>query len=136
MIESVMAVRLSTGFCSSTALLQYRTAPSSEEGGNCFHYASRRVFQPQRIHHIDGSGFLKYNSDYITRKHLRKNRTQATAEYVDSASDPEKQTGKSRYHPSEEIRASLPQNDGDSRLSPAETTRTIIEVLYCVFQSA
>ncbi|CAD5325275.1 unnamed protein product [Arabidopsis thaliana] len=128
MIESVMAVRLSTGFCSSTALLQYRTAPSSEEGGNCFHYASRRVFQPQRIHHIDGSGFLKYNSDYITRKHLRKNRTQATAEYVDSASDPEKQTGKSRYHPSEEIRASLPQNDGDSRLSPAETTRTIIEV--------
>ncbi|CAL9247078.1 unnamed protein product [Arabidopsis halleri] len=128
MIESVMAVRLSTGFCSSTALLQYRSAPSSEEGGNCFHYASRRVFQPQRLNHIDGSGFLKYNSDYLTRKHLRKNRTQATAEYVDSASDPGKQTGKSRYHPSEEIRASLPQNAGDSRLSPAETTRTIIEV--------
>lgn len=86
--------------------------------------------------HFFRSGFLKYNSDYLTRKHLRKNRTQATADYVDSASDPEKQTGKSRYHPSEEIRASLPQNAGGSRLSPAETTRTIIEVLYCVFQSA
>ncbi|CAH2064740.1 unnamed protein product [Thlaspi arvense] len=128
MIESVMAVRLSTGFCSSTALLQYRPAPSTEEGVSCFHYASRRVFQPQRLNNTDGSGFLRYNSDYLTRKHPRKNRTQATAEYLDSASDPEKQTGKSRYHPSEEIIASLPQLAGDSRLSPAETTRTIIEV--------
>ncbi|KAL1217277.1 hypothetical protein V5N11_027345 [Cardamine amara subsp. amara] len=128
MIESVMAVRLSTGFCSSTALLKYRPGLSSEEGGSCFHYASRRVFQPQRLNHSDRCGFLKYNSDYSTRKHSRKNRTQATAEYVDSTSDPEKQTGKSRYHPSEEIRGSLPQNAGDSRLSPAETTRTIIEV--------
>ncbi|CAA7056024.1 unnamed protein product [Microthlaspi erraticum] len=128
MIESVMAVRLSTGFCSSTALLQYRPAPSTEEGVSCFHYASRRVFQPQRLNNSAGSGFLKYSRDCLTRKHPRKNRTQATAEYLDSASDPEKQTGKSRYHPSEEIKASLPQNAGDSRLSPAETTRTIIEV--------
>lgn len=86
--------------------------------------------------HFSRCGFLKYNNEYLTRKHPRKNRTQATAEYVDSASDPEKQTGKSSYHPSEEIRASLPQNAGASRLSPAETTRTIIEVLYCIFQSA
>ncbi|KAL0755573.1 hypothetical protein Bca101_093241 [Brassica carinata] len=129
MIESVMAVRLSTGFSSPAALLQYRPAPSTEEGVSCFHYASRRVFQPQRLNNTASwSGYLKYNSDYLTKKHPRKNRTQATAEYVDSASDPEKQTGKSRYHPSEDIRASLPQNAGDSRLSPAETTRTIIEV--------
>ncbi|KAH0864563.1 hypothetical protein HID58_081774 [Brassica napus] len=133
MIESVMAVRLSTGFSSPAALLQYRPAPSTEEGVSCFHYASRRVFQPQRLNNTASwSGYLKHNSDYLTKKHPRKNRTQATAEYVDSASDPEKQTGKSRYHPSEDIRASLPQNAGDSRLSPAETTRTIIEVLYCV----
>ncbi|XP_013599558.1 PREDICTED: uncharacterized protein At3g49140 isoform X1 [Brassica oleracea var. oleracea] len=136
MIESVMAVRLSTGFSSPAALLQYRPAPSTEEGVSCFHYASRRVFQPQRLNNTASwSGYLKHNSDYLTKKHPRKNRTQATAEYVDSASDPEKQTGKSRYHPSEDIRASLPQNAGDSRLSPAETTRTIIEVLYCVSQS-
>ncbi|XP_009149761.1 uncharacterized protein At3g49140 [Brassica rapa] len=129
MIESVMAVRLSTGFSSPAALLQYRPAPSTEEGVSCFHYASRRVFHPQRLNNTASwSGYLKYNSDYLTKRHPRKNRTQATAEYVDSASDPEKQTGKSRYHPSEEIRASLPQNAGDSRLSPAETTRTIIEV--------
>lgn len=124
-----MAVRLSTGFSSPAALLQYRPAPSTEEGVSCFHYASRRVFQPQRLNNTASwSGYLKHNSDYLTKKHPRKNRTQATAEYVDSASDPEKQTGKSRYHPSEDIRASLPQNAGDSRLSPAETTRTIIEV--------
>ncbi|KAF8104866.1 hypothetical protein N665_0166s0050 [Sinapis alba] len=129
MIESVMAVRLSTGFFSPATLLQCRPAPSPEEGVSCFHYASRRVFQPQRLKNTAaGSGYLKHNNDYLTRKHPRKNRTQATAEYVDSASDPEKQAGKSRYHPSEEIRASLPQNAGDSRLSPAETTRTIIEV--------
>ncbi|XP_010515260.1 PREDICTED: uncharacterized protein At3g49140 [Camelina sativa] len=128
MIESVMAVRLSTGFCSSTAFLQYRSNSTSEEGGSCFHYASRRVFQPQRLNHIDGSGLLKYKGDYLKKKLPRKNRIQATAEYVDSASDPENQTGKSRYHPSEEISASLPQNAGDFRLSPAETTRTIIEV--------
>ncbi|ESQ45625.1 hypothetical protein EUTSA_v10010311mg [Eutrema salsugineum] len=127
MIESVMAVRLSTGF-SSTALLQYRPSSSTDEGVSCFHYASRRVFQPQRLNNTARSGFLKYSSDYLTRKYPRRNRTQATAEYLDSASDSEKQTGKSRYHPSEEIRATLPQNAGDSRLSPAETTRTIIEV--------
>ncbi|CAH8360330.1 unnamed protein product [Eruca vesicaria subsp. sativa] len=155
MIESVMAVRLSTGFSSPAALLrnlypsslfiisfnslssnslvfhnmqEYRPALSMEEGVSCFHYASRRVFHPQRLNNTAGSGYLKYNNDYLTKKYSRKNRTQATAEYVDSASDPEKQTEKSRYHPSEEIRASLPQNAGDSRLSPAETTRTIIEV--------
>lgn len=85
--------------------------------------------------HITRSGFLRCNSDYFTRKYLRKNRTQAIAQYLGSASDPKKPTGKSSYHPSEEIRAYVPDNPGDSRLPPAETARTIIEVLYGIFQS-
>ncbi|KAF8097705.1 hypothetical protein N665_0283s0010 [Sinapis alba] len=68
-----------------------------QEGGSCFHYASLRAFQPQRLNNTVGSGYLKYNSDCLTKKHPRKNRTQATTEYVDSASDPEKKTGKSSY---------------------------------------
>ncbi|KAG2329562.1 hypothetical protein Bca52824_000742, partial [Brassica carinata] len=96
MIESVMAIRLSTGFFSPATLLQYRPAPSKEEGVSCFHYASRRVFS---LNNTTGSGYPKHNNDYLTKKLPRKNRTRATAEYVDSASDPEKQTGKSRYHP-------------------------------------
>lgn len=127
MIESFMAVRLSIGCCSSTALLQYRPLPSVEEGGSCFHVSSRRIFHSQRIKNV-GSGFLKYTGDYFPRKHLRKNRTQATAEHLDSASEPKKENGRARYHPSEDIRASALQNNGDARLSPAETTRTIIEV--------
>ncbi|ANM69800.1 unnamed protein product [Arabidopsis thaliana] len=79
--------------------------------------------------HITRCGFLKCYSDYITRKYLRRNRTQAIAEYLGSASDPKKPTGKSSYHPSEDIRAYVPEkNPGDSRLSPPETARTIIEV--------
>lgn len=82
------------------------------------------------MHIITRCGFLKCNSDYLTRKHLRRNRTQAIAEYLGSASDPKKPTGKSSYHPSEEIRAYVPENNPpDSRLSPPETARTIIEVL-------
>jgi len=78
--------------------------------------------------HITRCGFLKCYSDYITRKYLRRNRTQAIAEYLGSASDPKKPTGKSSYHPSEDIRAYVPEkNPGDSRLSPPETARTIIE---------
>lgn len=90
----------------------------------------------QSLNGLTRCGFLKCNSDYFTRKYLRKNRTQAIAEYVGSASDPKKPTGKSSYHPSEEIRAYVPENPGDSRLSPPETARTIIEVLlYGIFQS-
>lgn len=86
--------------------------------------------------HITRSGFLKCNNDYFTRKYLRKYRTQAIAEYLGSASDPKKPNRKSSYHPSEEIRAFVPENPGHSRLSPPETARTIIEVLlYGNFQS-
>lgn len=77
---------------------------------------------------INRSGFLKCNSEFFTRKDLRKSRTQAIAEYLGAASDPKKPSGKSSYHPSEEIRAYLAENPGDSRLPPAETARTIIEV--------
>ncbi|ESQ31949.1 hypothetical protein EUTSA_v10004068mg [Eutrema salsugineum] len=123
-----MAARLSTGVFSSTALLQYRPVPNLEEEGSCFHVAPRRIFHSHRLNTTSGSGFLKCNSDYFTRKSLRKNRTQAIAEYFGSASDPKKPTGKSSYHPSEEIRAYVPENPKDSRLPPAETARTIIEV--------
>jgi hypothetical protein len=87
--------------------------------------------------HITRCGFLKCYSDYITRKYLRRNRTQAIAEYLGSASDPKKPTGKSSYHPSEDIRAYVPEkNPGDSRLSPPETARTIIEVLLYMASSS
>lgn len=83
--------------------------------------------------HITRSGLLKCNSDYFTRKCLRKSRTQAIAEYLGSASDPKKPS----YHPSEDIRAYVPENPGDSsRLPPPETARTIIEVLHDIFQSS
>ncbi|KAF8089982.1 hypothetical protein N665_0493s0037 [Sinapis alba] len=116
-----MAVRL----FSSTALFQYRHVPNNtEEEGSCF--APRRVFHPHRLNPIaPRSGLLKCNSDYFRRKCLRKSRTQAIAEYLGSASDPKKPS----YHPSEDIRAYVPENPGDySRLPPPETARTIIEV--------
>lgn len=114
-----MAVRL----FSSTALLEYRHVPNTEEERSCF--APRRTFHSHRLNPIaPRSGILKCNNDYFTRKCLRKSRTQAIAEYLGSASDPKKPS----YHPSEEIRAYLPENPGDSRLPPAETARTIIEV--------
>ncbi|XP_010421214.1 PREDICTED: uncharacterized protein At3g49140-like isoform X1 [Camelina sativa] len=118
------------GFFSSTALLRHCPVSKTEEGGggSCFHVAPRRVFHPHRLNTNSGSGFLKCNSDYFTRKYLRKNRTQAIAEYVGSTSDPKKPTGKSSYHPSEDIRAYVPENPEDSRLSPPVTARTIIEV--------
>ncbi|XP_023637430.1 uncharacterized protein At3g49140 isoform X1 [Capsella rubella] len=116
------------GFFSSTALLRHCPVSNTDEGGSCFNVAPRRFFHPHRLNTSAGSGFLNCNSDYFTRKYLRKNRTQAIAEYLGSASDPKKPTGKSSYHPSEEIKAYVPENPADSRLSPPETARTIIEV--------
>uniref|UniRef100_A0A1J3E808 Uncharacterized protein n=1 Tax=Noccaea caerulescens TaxID=107243 RepID=A0A1J3E808_NOCCA len=123
-----MAVRFSPGVFSSAALPHYRPVANPEDGGSCFHVATRRIIQSHRLNTIAGSGFLKCNSEFFTRKDLRKSRTQAIAEYLGSASDPKKPSGKSSYHPSEEIRAYLAENPGDSRLPPAETARTIIEV--------
>ncbi|KAJ0248661.1 Uncharacterized protein HA466_0157310 [Hirschfeldia incana] len=106
---------------SSTALLQYRHVHNTEDEGSCF--APRRVFHPHRLNPIaPRSGLLKCNSDYYFTR--RKSRTQAIAEYLGSASDPKKPS----YHPSEDIRAYVPENPGDSRLPPTETARTIIEV--------
>ncbi|KAG7556290.1 hypothetical protein ISN44_As11g023390 [Arabidopsis suecica] len=117
------------GFFSSTALLRHCPVSNAEDGGSYFHVAPRPIFHPHLLKTSSGCGFLKCNSDYLTRKHLGRNRTQAIAEYLGSASDPKKPTGKSSYHPSEEIRAYVPEkNPGDSRLSPPETARTIIEV--------
>lgn len=48
-----------------------------------------------------------------------------------SASDPVKENGKQRYHPSEDIVESSLVNGGeDARLTAAETARTVIEVSY------
>ncbi|XP_010456663.1 PREDICTED: uncharacterized protein At3g49140 [Camelina sativa] len=117
------------GFFSSTALLRHCPVSKTEEGGgSCFHVSPRRVFHPHRLNTCSGSGYLKCNSDYFTRNYLRKNRTQAIAEYLGSTSDPKKPTGQPSYHPSEDIRAYVPENPADSRLSPPETARTIIEV--------
>lgn len=60
-----------------------------------------------------------------------KNRTRASVEHLDSAGDPKKQNGTSQYHPYEEIAESILENSGDATLTTAETSRTIIEVLYC-----
>lgn len=46
-----------------------------------------------------------------------------------SAEDPVKQNGKPSYHPFEEIANSASESGGDARLTAAETSRTIIEVL-------
>ncbi|KFK27685.1 hypothetical protein AALP_AA8G415300 [Arabis alpina] len=125
MIGSVMAV---PGIFSSPPLLQYRSVANIEEEGSFFHVVPRRIFHSQRLNTSAGSGFLKCKGDYFMRKCLRKNRIQAIAEYLGSASDPKKPNGKSSYHPSEEIRAFVPEKPGDSRLPPPETARTIIEV--------
>ncbi|KAL1206092.1 hypothetical protein V5N11_005249 [Cardamine amara subsp. amara] len=128
MTESLMAVCFSTGIISSPAIPQYCSVSNTDLGGSCFHVAPRRIFHSHRLITNSGSGFLKCNNDYFTRKFLRRNKTQAIAEYLGSASDPKKPTGKSSYHPFEEIRAYVPENPGDSRLSPPETARTIIQV--------
>ncbi|CAN8252151.1 unnamed protein product [Cochlearia groenlandica] len=115
-----MAVRLSPGFSSSTAaLLRRRYVPNTEEGGSSLHhFAPLRMFHHHRVNTSSG--------EYYTRKDLRKNRTQAIAEYLGDAKKP---NWKSSYHPSEEIRPDVPHSHEDStRLPPPETARTIIEV--------
>ncbi|VVB17410.1 unnamed protein product [Arabis nemorensis] len=103
---------------------EYRPVANIEDEGSFFHVAPRQILHSHRLNTSAGSGFLKCKGDHFTRKCLRKNRIQAIAEYLGSASDRKKPS----YHPSEEIRAYVPENPGDSRLPPPETARTIIEV--------
>ncbi|XP_043717039.1 uncharacterized protein At3g49140-like isoform X2 [Telopea speciosissima] len=71
---------------------------------------------------IDGFSFTTRN--YL----LSQSRVRATEGYRSSASDPLEHNRKSHYHPLEDIAESTSQDGGDTRLTPAETTRTIIEV--------
>lgn len=62
------------------------------------------------------------------RKNLARNKVRATAEHLDSASDPIKYNGRAGYHPFEDISELALAGNGDARLTTAETTRTIVEV--------
>lgn len=60
------------------------------------------------------------------RNKLVKNKIRASSEHPGSAQN---KNEKASYHPSEDIAASTSENSGDARLTAAETSRTIIEVL-------
>lgn len=82
-----------------------------------------RLLYRNRIRRLKGRSLTRRNT-------LIKHRTRASVEHLDSAWDPKKQNGTSQYHPDEEIAESMSENSGDARLTTAETSRTIIEVLY------
>lgn len=83
-----------------------------------------RLIYRNRIRRLKGRSLTRRNT-------LIKNRIRASVEHLDSAWDPEKQNGTSQYHPDEEIAEPMSENSGDVRLTTAETSRTILEVLYC-----
>ncbi|XP_057951238.1 uncharacterized protein At3g49140-like isoform X2 [Malania oleifera] len=62
------------------------------------------------------------------RGNILKNRVQASAEHSGLDSDPMEHNGKPQYHPFEEIGESAVVDSRNATLTPAETTRTIIEV--------
>ncbi|XP_074281733.1 uncharacterized protein At3g49140-like [Silene latifolia] len=70
----------------------------------------------------------KFDSSLNKRKGLANNRIQACGKYLGSGFDQVGRNGKSGYHPFEDISDSEAAGAGDGRLSPAETSRTIIEV--------
>lgn len=65
------------------------------------------------------------------RKNLARNKVRATAEHLDSASDPIKYNGRAGYHPYEDISELSSVAKGEARLTTAESTRTIVEVAHC-----
>lgn len=74
----------------------------------------------------------KYPGTPFTRRNkLVKNRIRASSDHP-GAQEPVKKNEKSSYHPFEEIAVSTSENSGDARLTGAETSRTIIEVLICI----
>ncbi|XP_052188078.1 uncharacterized protein At3g49140-like [Diospyros lotus] len=84
-----------------------------------------------------GSVFIPWNKfqrlaqgSYMGRNNFVKNRVRASAEGPSGASwSPTKQNVKPlHYHPFEDIAESDSMQSGEARLTPAETTRTIIEV--------
>lgn len=69
------------------------------------------------------------NGHFTTRNNLLKYRVQASGENLGSGSEHIEQNEKPLYHPFEDITESTSQESGDARLTAAETTRTIVEVL-------
>lgn len=71
-------------------------------------------------------------SNKITRRNnFTKNIIRASAEEL---SGPVKQAKPQRYHPSEDISDSEESDEnGDAILGPAETSRTVIEVILPIF---
>ncbi|KAI9160998.1 hypothetical protein LWI28_013534 [Acer negundo] len=127
MIEPTMAVRFPAGanFCSSTALSHYRSICHVEDVA-AGHVSCRRL---PRSGSVNGTWLRRLNSSSFRRRSsLVKNGIRASAEQLGPASDPVKQNGESRYHPSEDIAESMSENREDATLTAAETTRTVIEV--------
>ena len=78
---------------------------------------------------------MEGSSSCSRRISLIKNRVRASAEKkFGSGSDPVERAGKAKgYHPYEDISDSEGVESGEARLTPAETTRTIIEVVLWAF---
>ncbi|TXG71023.1 hypothetical protein EZV62_005958 [Acer yangbiense] len=90
------------------------------------HVTSRRL---PRSGSVNGTWLRRLNSSSFRRRSsLVKNGIRASADQLGSASDPVKQNGESRYHPSEDIAESMSENREDATLTAAETTRTVIEI--------
>ncbi|GMJ13586.1 hypothetical protein like AT5G24060 [Hibiscus trionum] len=121
-----MAVRFHTAanFFYSSALHHSRPSCISGEVTSC-HVTSHRLFRGGGCN-VNWNGFGRLNSASLSRR--IKNNIRATAEHLGSASDPAKQNGRPNYHPFEEIGESTSKNSDDATLTPAETSRTIIEV--------
>ncbi|KAF3432926.1 hypothetical protein FNV43_RR24028 [Rhamnella rubrinervis] len=127
MMESAMTLRFSAG-CSSTAVPCYRPMWSSEGVNGVVQVSSYRFAYSGRLE-VPWNRFQRTNSSHLARRNNPvKNRIQASTKRLGSGSDPIKQNGKPQYHPFEEIAIATSGSSEDARLTPAETTRTIIEV--------
>lgn len=63
-----------------------------------------------------------------------RQKVRATAEHLGSVPDPVKCNGRSGYHPFEDIAELASERGGEACLTPAETTRTIVEVFIWLKQ--
>jgi len=68
---------------------------------------------------------------FTRRNKLVKNRIRVSSQHPGSDQEPVKKNEKPSYHPFEEIAASTSEISEDVRLTAAETSRTVIEVLIC-----
>ncbi|KAI4384792.1 hypothetical protein MLD38_002895 [Melastoma candidum] len=123
MIESAMAVRFPSGstICSSSCVPCYRSLWSSEESAGVHIGICRRSSLDVTRNWNSGPAARRKSSN--VRKKVR-----AAAEHLGSVPDPVKCNGSSGYHPFENITELAPEINGEACLTPAEITRTIVEV--------